>query len=684
MTHDDRDTVDSPLSQARAFATAPLFALPDGSIIDLVTGYIPLLVNFTFEDKAAKGLRKLTDQAEPEPAVYFTALEMVRDHSAVMLTGETGSGKTTFARHLAVSLMQGTPSPRPVARNDLGAVQDEEWTLEGVLPLYLTVGPSSTFSSLIEAALPDGEHALSLDPAYAGHGILLILDGIEAAGDAGPQWLADALAFQSRHPDLKLLVLGEVSVVKSWPLPAGYVRYDLLPLLKSQRRETAARLAGLDLDATGVALGHAAANPAQFVMAMHGEDAGDSAEAITDRWLAKISGDAQTSELFCGLAFDALTAEVDDPTIMPITRVRQLLAAVHLASKPVDVAVAHFRKMPALWTPVITSIAARLSCTDAANALIEALIEGEGDQVLRGALLAADLVADTGPLRTAIAGHLLEIVSKGRLAAPEREVAGRILSRWGDPRTLDVLTDVAGGQFTFGSDTHVNSAPPHTVTVDAFRIGMYPVTNGAYGAFVRETGRLWRSPDGFAENRRNAPATDLTWHDTRAYCQWLTDRWQAEGRITADEYVRLPTEPEWERAARGDQPDMGANRIVYPWGQAWIDDAANSEESGFNTTSAVGLFPKGRSPYGCYDMVGQVWEWCTTLWGDDMATPDFRYPYSEDGREALDAAPSIRRVLRGGCFSSGKQKACCTYRGSLEPDGFWRGNGFRIVVSGRK
>jgi iron(II)-dependent oxidoreductase len=80
-------------------------------------------------------------------------------------------------------------------------------------------------------------------------------------------------------------------------------------------------------------------------------------------------------------------------------------------------------------------------------------------------------------------------------------------------------------------------------------------------------------------------------------------------------------------------------------------------------------------------MAGQIWEWATTLWGADMATPHFKYPYRNDGREALDAGSSIRRVLRGGCFSSGKLKACCTYRGSLEPDGFWRGNGFRIAVS---
>ncbi len=673
MNNDDIDAVDSLISQANQFGAAQLFALPDASIVDLVTGYIPLLVNFTFEDKAAKGLRKLTEQEEPEPAVYFSALEMVRDHPAVVLTGETGSGKTTFAKHLAFSLAQGGVAPRAIPRNDLGAVHDEHWTLEGVVPLYLTVKPSKSFEELLASSTDVSLHADS--------GMLLMLDGIEAAGDAGRQLLADALAFQSRHPAVKLLALGEVSTVKSWALPAGYVRYDLLPLLKSQRRETAARLAGLDLHATGIALGNAAANPAQFVMAMHGSDAGDSAEAITDSWLAKISGDAQTSELFYGLAFDALTAEVDDPTIMPITRVRQLLAAVHLASKPADLAVEHFRKKPDLWAPVMTSLAARLSGTSAASALVETLIDGEGDAVLRGALLAADMVTEAGPLRDRIAEHLLTIVSHGALSAPERETAGRRLSLWGDPRELDALADVAGGHFTFGSNSHPNSAPPHPVTVDAFRIGVYPVTNGAYGAFVRDTDRLWRSPDGFSDDRRNAPATDLTWHDARAYCDWLTHRWRAQARISAEEFVRLPTEPEWERAARGDQPDNGADVLSYPWGRAWIDDAANSEEAGFNTTCTVGLFPKGRSPHGCYDMVGQVWEWCTTLWGDDMATPDFKYPYSEDGREERDAAPSIRRVLRGGCFSSGKLKACCTYRGSLEPDGFWRGNGFRIVVS---
>ncbi|MDH7800776.1 MULTISPECIES: SUMF1/EgtB/PvdO family nonheme iron enzyme [unclassified Rhizobium] len=673
---------DRLLSMAREFGRTALFALPDGSAVNLETGYIPLLVNFSFEDKAAKGLRKLKDQNAPEPPVYFSALEMVRDNAALLLAGETGSGKTSFAKHLALQLAEGGPVATALPRNDLGAVHEERLGLANILPLYIAVTAGKTFAELLDAACPAADAFLS-DKAYADSetSCLLILDGIEAAGADDPALIDHALAFQARHSRIRLLALGEISVVKGWALPSAIAQYDLLPLLRVQRRDAARRLAGLDLDATGIALGDAAANPAQFALAISAGNAGDVAEAIVDAWLGRIAGDKQTGNFLCGLAFDALAGTLDDPSVLPVMRVRQLLAARHLASRPVEEAVRPFREQPAIWTPVLKSLAARFSRPEKIHALAEALVSGEGVKVLRGALLAADFVAEPGGLRENVASHLLEIVREGALSAREREKAGRKLSIWGDPRNLEALATVPGGIFTFGSHAHLNSAPPHQLAVGNFRIGLYPVTNAAYGAFIRETGQLWRSPDGFAEDRRSAPATDLTWHDARAYCHWLTLRWRDEGRIGTDEIVRLPTEPEWERAARGDQPDAGGDRIVYPWGSVWQDDAANSEEAGFNNTCAVGLFPKGRSIYGCYDMAGQVWEWCTTLWGEDMATPSFKYPYRDDGREVPEAAPSVRRVLRGGCFSSGLQKACCTYRGSLEPDGFWRGNGFRIVVS---
>jgi len=244
------------------------------------------------------------------------------------------------------------------------------------------------------------------------------------------------------------------------------------------------------------------------------------------------------------------------------------------------------------------------------------------------------------------------------------------------------MVDVPAGWVTMGCASNPNSAPLHRLPLAGFRIGAYPVTNARYAAFVAATGRAWLSTDGHLPERANRPATDLTWHDARAFCAWLTPLWRRAGRIAPDTMLRLPTEPEWERAARGDRPAPPTG-FVHPWGETWDDDRVNGETTGLNDSCAVGLFPRGRSPWGCEDMAGQVWEWCSTLWGEDMARPDFAYPWRDDGREARDAPDRVRRVLRGGCFSSGPAKANVAYRGSLEANGFWRGNGFRIVASRR-
>lgn len=662
---------DQLYSKAKAFGDEPLLSLPDGKVATLEEGYIPLLVNFSFEDKAAKGLRKLKDQAEPEPAVYFSALEVVRDNATLALIGETGSGKSTFAKHLAFSLGRGDIPATDVERNDQGAVHPQEWSVASVLPVYLSGSKGLNFAALLAEA--------AIDPATmpSDDSILLILDGVEQAGDRATALLQDAVEFQNANPQTRILALIETQAAKRMSLPPAFARHELLPLLKTQRRNAVVRLTGTNPDESDSVLSDGASNPAHFIMALNGGGNETAIEAIVDRWLEKIAGDSGTADFLCGLAYDALAGELDDPSLFPVVRARQLLAARHLAVKAPEVAAAQFIRNTDLWSPVIKSLAERLRAGFKVNGLIEALIDSGN---LSGVLLAARLLNGQTPLQQKVMPRLLEIIEHGLLSASEREVAGRIVSSWGDPRDLDALALVPEGLFTFGSSTHPNSAPPHPIEVDSFKIGLYPVTNRAYAAFVRATNRLWRSPDRDVAERQSAPATDLTWRDAQAYCAWLTDKSRSDGRISADEIIRLPTEPEWERAARGDQPDAG-EAIVYPWGRSWVEEAANSEEAGFNDSCTVGLFPKGRSPYGCYDMAGQIWEWCSTLWGEDMASPSFQYPYRNDGREDANAAPSIRRVLRGGCFSSGKLKACCTYRGSLEPDGFWRGNGFRIVVA---
>jgi iron(II)-dependent oxidoreductase len=270
-------------------------------------------------------------------------------------------------------------------------------------------------------------------------------------------------------------------------------------------------------------------------------------------------------------------------------------------------------------------------------------------------------------------------VAAGRLGAPRRAAAGRELARRGDPRDLEELVAVPAGEVAMGASLTPNSSPPHRVAVAGFRIGRYPVTNRLYRRFVAATGRAWVSPARDDPALDNAPATDLTWRDATACCAWLSDTWRAEGRIGPAETVRLPSEPEWEWAARGAQAESDAP--VHPWAAPWDGDRCNGDSAGLNAPCAVGMFPRGASPWGCDDMAGQVWEWCHTLWGGDMGRPDFAYPWrGDDGREAAEAPAGWRRVLRGGCFSSPAEKANAHYRGSLEPDGFWRGNGFRVVV----
>jgi formylglycine-generating enzyme required for sulfatase activity len=120
----------------------------------------------------------------------------------------------------------------------------------------------------------------------------------------------------------------------------------------------------------------------------------------------------------------------------------------------------------------------------------------------------------------------------------------------------------------------------------------------------------------------------VTWHDAMAYCRWLA-------RVTGRAY-RLPSEAEWEKAARG------TDGRIWPWGNKWDSKRCNSREGGPGNTTPVGQYsPQGDSPYGCVDMAGNVWEWTLSLLKD--------YPYDpKDGRE--DAQAEGRRRLRGGAF----------------------------------
>ena len=598
--------------------------LPDGRPL---RAPLPRLVNFTHEDCAAKGLRAFDDASKPEVAVHFTAFEMISMHRAQLLYAPRGGGKTTLVRHLAAALKptpQGGISPNTDALTS-SAIRNPEGT---------------TLPQVWKAGLPDlhlaspGQGAVMLAKAAALAGpALLIIDAFEQEPDPSAL-IRSAMDWLAQSPEAHLLILCESRTLEAIRLHPDLHSHALLPLPKLERQKA--------LDPLG------------------------ATDPFTQEWV-------EPGLWSLGLA-EGCALNLREAAALPtsVDWLQEARDAETLGTLPVEAVISRAKDEPARWSGPLQMLVQQISDERAAP-LAEALMAKMSEPLL---LAAADLTRQASPHAPDLVRALIRTIETGGLAPALRRRGGESLARLGDRRDLTRLVKIPTGTYQMGGDLHPNSAPVHAASVSAFCIAAYPVTCAAYVHFTQATGRPWLSANGRDPERTSHPATNLTWHDARAYCAWLTDRWRAEGRIKPADIVRLPTECEWEAAARG--PDG----LTYPWGNDWAADHANDEETGFNDICTVGLFPEGTSALGCFDMVGQVWEWCTTLWGADMTTPSFRFPWVDDGRESLDAAPEIRRVLRGGCFSSGRVKANGIYRGSLEPSGFWRGNGFRIVVSG--
>jgi formylglycine-generating enzyme required for sulfatase activity len=231
--------------------------------------------------------------------------------------------------------------------------------------------------------------------------------------------------------------------------------------------------------------------------------------------------------------------------------------------------------------------------------------------------------------------------------------------------------------------------PQHEMTLLQYYIARYPVTVAQFKAFVNESKYQPRDEESL-KGMDSHPVVYVTWHDAMKYCEWLTDtlrKWEGTPEPLATLLrtgssgsppwrVTLPSEAEWEKAARG------TDGRIYSWGDKPDPNLANYDASGIGGTSAVGCFPGGASPYKCLDMAGTVGEWTRSLWGKRWEQPDYRYPYNpEDGRENLKASDSEPRVLRGGSFFSNVRFVRCAGRFRRYPYGRNWYYGFRVVVS---
>ena len=334
-------------------------------------------------------------------------------------------------------------------------------------------------------------------------------------------------------------------------------------------------------------------------------------------------------------------------------------------------------------------------------ALIAPREELESDEVVGGGKAFLDRLKS----------RLLQALTGGVLPAAERARAGRSLARLGDPRDFVLVPEkmqfvtVPASSFTMGDDSSDNEREKPQLRYKLekdFQIGRFPVTQAQFQVFVAAGGyrneSLWREanaagvwrdgkvkgyfdeapregPQQFGEPFMlpNHPVVGVTWYEALAFTRWLTPRLVGAGALPRGWTAHLPSEPEWERAARG------KDGRPHPWGpEPPTAERANYVETKINSTSTVGCFAKGRTPpelpgaQGIEELAGNVWEWTRSI-----LKP---YPYKPaKGREDLGSKDP--RVLRGGAFAYDPRGLRAAYRFKFRPPDRSPDVGFRVVLS---
>ena len=282
--------------------------------------------------------------------------------------------------------------------------------------------------------------------------------------------------------------------------------------------------------------------------------------------------------------------------------------------------------------------------------------------------------------------NLTRIVEEGLGEPLLRSEAGDVLGDLEDPRfdpqnfSLPCLfrsqpeafygfVKIPAGKFLMGSreddpDAYEDEFPQHEVDIPYdYWISRYPVTVAQFKAFVENSGFKIRDKDSIQE-KPNRPVRYVNWFEARAYCEWLNGKldFVPQGYV-----LRLPTEAEWEKAARGNQQNK------YPWGnQKWHKNLANIGQSRIQHPTTVGMYPLGAVEKGIFDLGGNLFEWTQSLFK--------KYPYNRsDGRENMENKGN--RVHRGGSWIDGDRLARCSVRDGNFPVDWGNAIGFRIVVS---
>lgn len=371
---------------------------------------------------------------------------------------------------------------------------------------------------------------------------------------------------------------------------------------------------------------------------------------------------------------------------------QEYLAACYLTVEDFPAAIAELgRQDPGRWREVVLLAAAKAARGSPASVwhLAHELCfrEPEGAEAgladIWGAHLAGQAVAESVDLTRKLGeasrrqlellrGWHLHLLRTDSLPAGERALAGKTLAKLGDPRfdpnlwflpkePLLGFIEVPAGPFRMGE-----GKAQHDVELPAFYIARYPVTVAQFRAFVNESGHKPR-PEAL-EGVPNHPVTNVSCHDAVAYCGWLTERlrktarahlstegktlWQrlAHHELT----VALPSEAEWEKAARG------TDGREYPWGAAADPERANYCDTGILEPSTVGCFPGGASPYGCEEMSGNVWEWTSS--------------------SPKEAPKSLLCQLRGGSYPHYLRDVRCVTSVPFDLRSRYRLWGFRVAL----